>query len=575
MIFSKVWQSLHNVHRITQRWIEHFLPNEEKRQSREILRLICYKYHGEETGTENRTNASKKYLPGKSKRFLHISWEEWKERKWLSVFCHPAFLQRQYSPEVLAGLCSFLEKESLIRLEGIGQDLYFAICMAYGFFTDTDGTAAADRLARLAAAPEAKSEYDRIKGLLAVHPNHREYVQDLQCWSDLIEERRFVSFCREAYCFWQGMGNKEQQTAFAEGFPGMAEQWLLMSSLPDSDTEFTLRNLCSLPHPLFSRQLSAKMQEYTHLCGKRWEFFQAFVDALDSTGEGHSVHERGYVPLMQRFDALKARYGSSGSWKKLLCNRSFQNAFRNWVLHPCYGSYVSSQPRYLEYYGWREVRSQFDGSSPFEEELLAWLKNDLYFTEYEKRYQKELAWKGQQIEKTYFRELFPLPERSKGKLEVLCKAEQGKPIGAKKASEALSELYAYDEMALRRLTQVTNSMVHFNFLLSAPKDRKEVAWGDAVCFLEEEVLIYRREENRTCRLSHAAFFDMIAHIIDSKADCHLTHKKSFYHNEFIDTVCKNMYLYECYISGMKSVDIERMSWICVLKQITKNLLKPL
>ena len=86
------------------------------------------------------------------------------------------------------------------------------------------------------------------------------------------------------------------------------------------------------------------------------------------------------------------------------------------------------------------------GNSPFEEELLVWLKTDLYFTEYEKRYQKELAWKEQQIEKAYFRELFPLPERSAGKLEVLRKAEQGKPIDAKKASEALSELYAYDEI---------------------------------------------------------------------------------------------------------------------------------
>ena len=554
MIFPKVWQSLQNVHGIMQRWIEHFLPNAGKRQSREILRLICHKYHEEEIETESRTDASKKYLPRKPKRFLHISWEEWKERKWLSVFCHPAFLQRQYSLEVLAGLCGFLEKESLIRLEGIRQDLYFALCMAYGFFTNNDGTAASDRKAGLAAAPEAQSEYDRMKGFLATHPKHQEYVQDLQCWPELIEERRFVSFCREACCFWQGMGDKELQAAFAEGFPDMAEQWLLMSSLPDSDTEFTLRNLCSLPHPLFSQQLSAKMQEYTHLCGKRWEFFQAFVDALDHTGEGHSVHEHGYVPHMQRFDALKARYGSAGSWKKLLCSYSFQNAFRDWVLHPRHGGYVSSQPRYLEYYGWREVRSQFDGSSPFEERLLAWLKTDLYFTEYEQRYHKELAWKGQQIEKAYFRELFPLPERSEGKLQVLCKAGQGKPISAKKASEALSELYAYDETALRRLTQVTNSMVHFNFLLAASKDRGEAAWGDAVCFLEEEVLIYRREEDGICRLSHAAFFDMIAHIVDSKADCHLTHKKSFYHNEFIDTVCKNMYLYECYISSMKSVE---------------------
>ena len=41
MIFSKVLQSLQNVHGIMQRWIEQFLPNPEKRQAREILLLIC------------------------------------------------------------------------------------------------------------------------------------------------------------------------------------------------------------------------------------------------------------------------------------------------------------------------------------------------------------------------------------------------------------------------------------------------------------------------------------------------------------------------------------------------------
>lgn len=45
-----------------------------------------------------------------------------------------------------------------------------------------------------------------------------------------------------------------QEAAFEEDFPEMAEQWLLMSSLPVSDTDFILRNLCSLPQPLFSQQ---------------------------------------------------------------------------------------------------------------------------------------------------------------------------------------------------------------------------------------------------------------------------------------------------------------------------------
>ena len=139
MIFPKAWQSLQNLHGILQRWIGQILPNPGKRRSREILRLICRKCHAEKTGTESGTDTPKRNLPWKRKRFLHISWEEWKERKWLSVICHPVFLQRQYSLEVLAGLCGFLQEESQVRPEGIGQDLYFALCMAYGFFMDGDG----------------------------------------------------------------------------------------------------------------------------------------------------------------------------------------------------------------------------------------------------------------------------------------------------------------------------------------------------------------------------------------------------------------------------------------------------
>ena len=50
MILPKVLQSLQNVHIIIQRWVDHFLPNPEKRQAREILLLICRKCHEEETG---------------------------------------------------------------------------------------------------------------------------------------------------------------------------------------------------------------------------------------------------------------------------------------------------------------------------------------------------------------------------------------------------------------------------------------------------------------------------------------------------------------------------------------------
>lgn len=141
MIFPKAWQSLQNLHGILQRWMDRFLPNAEKRQAREILRLICRKCHAEKTGTESGTDAPKRNLPWKRKRFLHISWEEWKGRKWLAVICHPVFLQRQYSPEVLVGLCGFLQEESQLRPEGIGQDLYFVPGRAKGQGRDGVGDA--------------------------------------------------------------------------------------------------------------------------------------------------------------------------------------------------------------------------------------------------------------------------------------------------------------------------------------------------------------------------------------------------------------------------------------------------
>ena len=71
MILLKILYSLQNICGIIQRWTEHFL-NPGKRQSREILQLICHKYHEEETETKSGTGAPKKILPWKPKRFLHI-----------------------------------------------------------------------------------------------------------------------------------------------------------------------------------------------------------------------------------------------------------------------------------------------------------------------------------------------------------------------------------------------------------------------------------------------------------------------------------------------------------------------
>lgn len=501
----------------------------EKRRFQKLIQLIYYKY-----GDAKIENPPKEF-----DRYWGIPWHYWKAQQWIVIFCHPEFLKRQYSSEFLEKMCRFLEKERKQHPEGIEQNFYFALCIAYGFFLDN------------ADDTEPKEEALRtMQSLLIEDPHYQEYAQDLQCWSELIEERRLYTFCREAYLFAKGKGSEEQRVSFAETFLEKAQQWMLMSSF--SNMDFVFHNLCRLEQFPFAEALAAKVEECRRLEQMQDEFLQAFTEALDHNNKGNSVHEEGYIPHAQRFHRLKEQYCPDGSWGKLLRSRRFQQAFRDWVMHPRYNTYVSSYPRYLEYYGWREVRSQFassqyEGSSPYEEELADWLKTSLYFTEYEKRYQREQIWKEQQIEKAYFEEVFPLPERSEKKQEALDKAEQGEPISAETASAVLSELYAYNETALHLLTRATNIMVHFNFLLSRSRDKQNTVWENMICFLEDEVLIYWQKENGTCRLSHAAFFDLISHIVDSKADCHLTQNKSFYNEEFIESVCKNMYLYECFI----------------------------
>ena len=57
-----------------------------------------------------------------------------------------------------------------------------------------------------------------MQALLIEDPHYQEYAQDLQCWSELIEERRLYTFCREAYLFAKGKGSEEQRVSFAETF---------------------------------------------------------------------------------------------------------------------------------------------------------------------------------------------------------------------------------------------------------------------------------------------------------------------------------------------------------------------
>lgn len=492
----------------------------------ELTRLIYYKlkYMASSAPAEN--------LPDDDMTFFQIPWRDWKDLEWILLICHPDFIRKQHSYDFLAQLYDFLQEESIVSPCGIGQEFYFALCTAYGFFLSAQDQE--PRSAMLQA----------VLDLLSAHPRHKEYARDLQQWENLQADRRLVLLCQEAVHYSQGKGMSEDRQAFAESFLDRAEILLMDEATPKN--EFILQNLICLPDELFSRGLSERKRNYQHM---QKALFDEFTTAFDPTLEGHSLSDADYIPVARRLAKLKEKYMPQGYWSRIIRSSGFMLSLKNW-LRP-QGCRLSLN-YYFPYDVWREIRRLFDDDAPFQKRYLIWMQTEAHFSEYEKRYQQELLWRRQHIEDAYFQETFPLPRMNLKKHQLLFTVHRGTPVGIGEMPSLLKGLYRHDKSSLRFFERLTAAMVHFNFLLIAPSYEKDPVPDDIICFLKDEVILYRKKEKLTCHLRHAVFYDHLARAFDSLAECYnyKSDKQSLYSEEFINTSCKNMYYYDCFVHSM-------------------------
>jgi len=567
------------------------------RECRELIQLIYHKCRYEERGGkesqvsvlaegdvfqqpdgQEMIGARWESRPTDWKLFLGTLWKDWKSFDWICLICHPDFLREQYTSGFLQELLELLREENLNGRDGISQSLYFALCMAYGFFYDD--------CQEVPAEPLSQESLKEILKILRAHPRRQEYVQDMQNWTELLEDHNLVLFVQKAFRYSRGEGDSEERQVFAEIFPDRAEEKLMAD--PGSQKGFIAMNLLKLPGALFSKVWAQRIKDCEALQRLREEFFQTFKECHDfSRPENNmNIQDYRYRPRLDLLEELKDRYGIAGgrlqgsriqkpmdggsgekrlesdcagqnhgkrggkSLKKIVCNPIFMQNFWQW-LHPG-RSEMAFDPRYLEYDSWKEIRQLFDGGSSFEKSTLERMKTEVYFREYEKRYQKELQWQAQRLEDEYFREYFPIPPLNENKVALLQKVEQGTTVGLEEVSALFGGISKFDEDAFRLLNRITNAMVHFNCLLVWPKHEKDPVPGDAFCFLKDEVILFRKKENRKCHLSHAAFYDIISRYFDLAAENAARKKVSYYTEDFLDTCCANMYLYRCYINEFRA-----------------------
>lgn len=494
------------------------------------------------------------------RNFLGTPWKTWKKLDWTCIVCHPDFYRMQYTPAFLDELYRFLLEETLNLRGGIGQELYFALCISYGFFSSEEDTAR-EGFAKNPLLAE-------IEKLLRLHPKHQEYIKDLALWPDCQQSRRIVLFCQKAYHILapeKPLTPRTAKTAPPSGAPAdnppafadsqtaaqlseTAAQLLLDEEIPWKEFIYD-RLAASSCGSLFS-QFTQKRDEFRRLCELRAEFTRDFIHLLDNHVDENYIYNACYLPLAIRLDRIQNRYLTKKEWKKIICRPDFFQAFKNWLFPRRNG--FSSVPCIMHYDAWKMLRICFEGDSPFEKDSIRYLTTEFYFPEYEKRYQRELAWEEAHIEEAYFKESFPVPALSQGKQDLLDTIKDAAPASIAEIEKIFGNL-TFDAAGLDFLTRITNAMTHFNFLLVTQKREKDAVPGDAFCFLENEVLLYRKKENLLCRLTHPVFYDLISWKFEAAAFPTINGRAG-YDEEFLNTACKNLYCYRCYATQKKWYD---------------------
>lgn len=487
-------------------------------------------------------------LPPDHRDFLGVPWARWKALNQTCIVCHPDFYRAQHTPSFLNELYRFLSEETLNLRGGIRQELYFALCMAYGFFSSGEES----------KKPHTENPtLAEIEKLLRLHPKHVEYQKDLDLWPECLTARRIVRLCHEIYADWMPSAHPASGTKKSDVFSEAAKKNADSLSeaaaelLLDDETpwkEFIYDRLTDCPDHSLRAQFTEKRKYFFKLGRLRRKFADAFINLLDNHIEENYIYNAGYLPLATRLDRIKDRYLKGTDQKRIVCRPAFLAAFREWLFPHRNG--FSSVPCLMHYDTWKMLRTCFDGSSAIEAEGTRYLTTEYYFPEYEKRYQKELAWENARIEEEYFREAFPVPALSRGKLDLLDTIKNATPAGIADIEKIFGNL-TFDPAGLDFLTRITNAMTRFNFLLVTQKREKEAVPGDAFCFLEDEVLLYRKKENLVCRLTHPVFYDLISWKFEAAA-FPAFHGKSGYDEDFLNTACRNLYCYRCYVRNLKS-----------------------
>ena len=483
------------------------------------------------------------------KEFFHIPFLTWVKQDWICIVCHPTFYRMQYTERFLSELYHLLLEETLNLRDGIRQELYFALCMAYGFFLDNKGAVYETTGHPLLA---------KIKKLLSQNPRHGEYIKDLEIWSDCQRARSIVLFCQKVYTSFLPANqpvpytdkNDDNNAAGDKSLAETAAELLLdpeilwKEFIYDCMTDFldaTLSGQLVKNREIF-HQFVQKRQQYLELSELRQEFTRDFINLMDNNIDENYIYNACYVPLATRLERIKDRYLAKKEWKKIICRPDFFQAFRNWLLRP-----FSSVPCLMHYDSWKFLRTCFCGSSPFEMDCIRYLTTEFYFPEYEKRYKRELIWEDAHIEEEYFKEVFPIPALSEGKHNVLTGFGHAKSARIMEIEKIFGNL-TFDLSGLDFLSRIANAMTHFNFLLVTQKHEKEAVPGDAFCFFEDRVLL--------CRLTHPVFYDLISWKFESAA-FHVITGKTGYDDNFLDSACKNLYCYRFYAQSKRNDSPEK------------------
>mgnify|MGYP001041373334 CR=1 FL=1 len=487
------------------------------------------------------------------KKFLKIPWSTWKILDWNCIICHPDFYRVQNTLSFLTELYHFLSEETLNLRDGIRQELYFALCIAYNFFSDKKEN------------PQKTPEQlllIKVESLLYHHPKHSEYIQDLKLWSSCKEARRIVAFCQKIYSKFlfaddSVLDTSQNNTSDPDkiSLSETAAKLLLDEEIPwkefiyDLLTKFldaTLFGQFSKDREIFHQFVKGR-KEFHKLSKLRRNFARDFINLLDNNIAENYIYNACYLPLSLRLDRIKNRYFTKKDWKKIICRPIFFQDFKNWLL-PRHNGFFSV-PCIMHYDAWKLLRENFEGSSAFEMDSISYLTTEFYFPEYEKRYQKELLWEADHIGESYLKEIFPIPALSEGKLELLHNIESAAPVGIEEVEKIWGNLF-FDSSGFDFLTRIARTMTHFNFLLVTQKHEKEAVPGDAFCFLQDEVLLYRKKENFLCRLTHPIFYDLISWKFEA-AVFPVLNGKPGYNENFLNTACRDLYCYRHYAATKK------------------------